>query len=92
MTGAAGFEPANNGSKGHCLTTWRRPKDERNFSTFCAKGQTLVTLLFHQFPKADSQRAQDGTNPRGGLAGPLQESILADACDGHMADLGGFAP
>src|SRR3990167_8921833 len=23
--GAAGFEPANNGSKGRCLTAWRRP-------------------------------------------------------------------
>jgi hypothetical protein len=24
--GAAGFEPADVGSKGRCLTTWRRPK------------------------------------------------------------------
>ena len=26
MAGAAGFEPANGGTKSRCLTTWRRPK------------------------------------------------------------------
>ncbi len=25
MAGAAGFEPANDGTKTRCLTTWRRP-------------------------------------------------------------------
>jgi hypothetical protein len=25
MAGAAGFEPANAGTKNQCLTTWRRP-------------------------------------------------------------------
>jgi hypothetical protein len=27
FAGAAGFEPADVGSKGRCLTTWRRPID-----------------------------------------------------------------
>ena len=27
--GAAGFEPADVGSKGRCLTTWRRPNARR---------------------------------------------------------------
>ena len=26
LAGAAGFEPANGGTKSRCLTTWRRPK------------------------------------------------------------------
>jgi hypothetical protein len=26
LAGAAGFEPADGGSKGPCLTAWRRPK------------------------------------------------------------------
>ena len=30
MAGAEGFEPANAGSKGRCLTTWRRPNYSRN--------------------------------------------------------------
>ena len=27
MAGIAGFEPANDGVKVHCLTTWLYPKD-----------------------------------------------------------------
>jgi hypothetical protein len=27
LAGAAGFEPANAGTKNRCLTTWRRPND-----------------------------------------------------------------
>ena len=30
LAGAAGFEPANAGTKNRCLTTWRRPNDAMN--------------------------------------------------------------
>jgi site-specific DNA recombinase len=32
MAGAAGFEPANAGTKNRCLTTWRRPSRRRPYS------------------------------------------------------------
>lgn len=32
LAGAAGFEPANAGTKNRCLTTWRRPSRRRAYS------------------------------------------------------------
>ena len=29
LVGAVGFEPTNGGSKGRCLTIWRRPRNDR---------------------------------------------------------------
>ena len=31
LAGAAGFEPANAGTKNRCLTTWRRPSSVRGY-------------------------------------------------------------
>ena len=35
LAGAAGFEPANAGTKNRCLTTWRRPKINSAFDSDC---------------------------------------------------------
>ncbi len=38
--GAEGFEPSNRGSKGRCLTAWRRPKARGIVSQFIALRNT----------------------------------------------------
>src|SRR3954447_13566451 len=39
LAGAAGFEPANAGTKNRCLTTWRRPSSRRAYSGRGARGK-----------------------------------------------------
>ena len=35
LAGAAGFEPANAGTKNRCLTTWRRPSRTAAYNRAC---------------------------------------------------------
>ncbi len=45
LAGAAGFEPANDGIKSRCLTTWRRPNNLREGGSIAAETAMAIASV-----------------------------------------------
>ena len=50
LAGAAGFEPANAGTKNRCLTTWPRPKIDVSFDFDYVHSLYTATIFYRKHP------------------------------------------
>ena len=90
MVGAAGLEPANGGSKGRCLTIWRRPKIGAKAIAYRAIKPEAPPVSSKSLPAAvayaDAARCARlrTTRPQSRSLGELPAPRRRDAADGSL--------